>query len=553
MSSILKQSDLGETIPKDRRKRIEETLAILRGVRPIYSDDAMEADENPETMLRIDVIENDCAAAVHRFVDQMQTLVDFFKAVRIAKLEKDNRYHAPVHDAFFARFGVIHLTVDEFALCPPVLLSLTNEFFAGPDKGAVLDILSAGIPIKVLVQLDDLFYNGKTAADLSVTLSWPARLANLATALNHVFVMQSPVSNPALMHRGFADGFNFNGPALFSVYTGSRDNQPGLSTYHNAAAATESRIFPSLMYDPAQGDTLVARSSIAENPQLERAWPAETFIYQNPLQDERRTELEFTPADFLLCDVRLAGHFWRVPPTMWHQDMVPLADFLLLDEETADTKVPYVNAVGIDNDVERVAMTRVVVSFVRRCGSFWRQVQELGGVNNSFAERALQEEKGRLEEEKQTEVEAVEAQYETQLNRNVGDLTREIIQRIVDQIASGGGLGSTAAEGRGAAAVSAPEAAPAPAEAPEAEAEAPEPVEAEEEEEEEGVSFDDAYIDSPLCSSCNECTNLNSRMFAYNDNIQAYIKDPAAVHPGKPKNPDEPGLEELIKRGEKYN
>ena len=58
-------------------------------------------------------------------------------------------------------------------------------------------------------------------------------------------------------------------------------------------------------------------------------------------------------------------------------------------------------------------------------------------------------------------------------------------------------------------------------------------------------------------------------MFAYNDNKQAYIKDIAAgtyrqmveaaeacqvaiIHPGKPRNPNEPGLDELLKRAEPY-
>ena len=58
-------------------------------------------------------------------------------------------------------------------------------------------------------------------------------------------------------------------------------------------------------------------------------------------------------------------------------------------------------------------------------------------------------------------------------------------------------------------------------------------------------------------------------MFAYNDNKQAYIKDPdagtfrelveaaeacqvAVIHPGKPRNPDEPGLEELVERAQAF-
>ncbi|UCG51373.1 MAG: ferredoxin [Candidatus Latescibacterota bacterium] len=571
MSSILKQSDLGEPIPQSRRKRIEEILAMLRKVEPLFDDDTVIEGTDSETPLRIELVENDCSAVVHRFVDQMQTMVDFFKAVRIARLEIGNLYEEEVHDPFFAQFGVIHLTEEGFSLCPPILLTLNNEFFAEPDKGGLFDILNAGIPIKVLVQLDDLFYSADSTEGLAVALAWPARLASMAAALNHIYVMQSPLSNPMLLQRGFMEGLRYAGPALFSVYTGNRENQPGLSLYHNAAAATESRVFPAFTYAPGKGDVLAERSSILDNPQIENMWPTEPFNYLNTEFNENTIELAFTPADFLFCDVRLTGHFWRVPPSEWHQDMVPVHEFLQLDEETANSKIPYLTAVGPDGQIARVVMTRMILSLVRGCESFWGTVQEMGGVNNSFALRALAEEKERLEGDKQRDVTEIEQRYKDQLNKNIGELTREIIQRIVNQIAAGGEF---RAEGEGAAAVETapgetevvPEVASPTAEIAPAEPAAP--PEAEEEEEE--ISLDDPYIDTPLCTTCNECTNINNRMFAYNDNKQAFIKDPLAgsfrelvqaaekcpvhiIHPGKPKNPSEPDLDDLTKRAAPFN
>ena len=73
------------------------------------------------------------------------------------------------------------------------------------------------------------------------------------------------------------------------------------------------------------------------------------------------------------------------------------------------------------------------------------------------------------------------------------------------------------------------------------------------------------YIETPRCSSCNECIQLNGRMFKYNENKQAYIADASAgtfrelveaaescqvsiIHPGLPRRQDEPGLEELLQR-----
>jgi ferredoxin len=83
------------------------------------------------------------------------------------------------------------------------------------------------------------------------------------------------------------------------------------------------------------------------------------------------------------------------------------------------------------------------------------------------------------------------------------------------------------------------------------------------------VISNDPFIDTPSCTTCDECTNKNNRMFAYDENKQAYIKDPdagtyrelveaaevcqvAIIHPGKPRNQSEAGLDELIKRAEPF-
>ena len=81
---------------------------------------------------------------------------------------------------------------------------------------------------------------------------------------------------------------------------------------------------------------------------------------------------------------------------------------------------------------------------------------------------------------------------------------------------------------------------------------------------------DSAYIETPRCTTCNECTQINDKMFVYNDDMQAEIADPDAgsyrqlveaaeicqvsiIHPGKPRNPNEPGLDELMERAAAFN
>ena len=176
--------------------------------------------------------------------------------------------------------------------------------------------------------------------------------------------------------------------------------------------------------------------------------------------------------------------------------------------------------------MHRVIVDAKLIQATRRCLLLWHRLQEHGGINNSHAEQALAREKAAWDAQKQQELDALKQ--------------------------------ATAGAAVPAVAAAAVEAALPPAEAPAA---APEAAPA--------PSPDEAWIETSRCSSCNECQNINDRLFGYNDNKQAYIKDinagtyremveaaeacqVAIIHPGKPKNPNEPGLEELLERAKPF-
>ncbi len=73
-----------------------------------------------------------------------------------------------------------------------------------------------------------------------------------------------------------------------------------------------------------------------------------------------------------------------------------------------------------------------------------------------------------------------------------------------------------------------------------------------------------------MCTSCNECMNINSKIFAYDADKRAYVKDPEGgpykdlvraaekctaqvIHPGTPWDLTEKDLDKLLKRALKYN
>jgi pyruvate-ferredoxin/flavodoxin oxidoreductase len=103
-----------------------------------------------------------------------------------------------------------------------------------------------------------------------------------------------------------------------------------------------------------------------------------------------------------------------------------------------------------------------------------------------------------------------------------------------------------------------------PEPAAESAVEASEEVEADDDE----ISME-PYIDTLLCTTCDDCIKVNKQMFAYNKDKQAYIKDARAgtfkqlvmaaeacpaeiIHPGTPLDPDEKDLDKLVKRAERF-
>jgi ferredoxin len=432
-----------------------------------------------------------------------------------------------------------------------------------------LNLLTTGTPVKVLVQLEDLCYTDKNG-NAAVAPAWMSQIAQMVAAMGNVYVSQSVVSRPSFTQAAMMDGLRYNGPALFSVYSPQPSSNPDIDTYLLAAAAEESRAFPSFTCDPGKGKTLAERMNVRENPQNERIWPIGTFAYQMETEEHRTLELPFTPVDFLLADARFDDFFWEVPPSKWHPSMIPLHEYLQTAEpdegnDDAEPRIPYATAVNADNEVARLVLTRLVLTAVERAAQTWRSLQEMGGIDNSHALALIAEEKQRLEDEKQREIEEIEQKYSAELERDLGELSQEIVRRIAAQLI---------AQGQAAPALGAFPTAPtasSPAATPSAPATQEPAAPAEiEEEEEEAVAFDDPYIDTPLCTSCNDCMKINAQLFLYNENKQAYLSDTSTatfeqlvmaaekcpvhiIHPGKPKNPNEPNLDALVARAAKFN
>ena len=521
MSRLLTKSSPKATLPESRRRRIESLLSVLNSQRFFAmqgSVDERGADDETHSF----VFEH-CTAALAAYRERMPKAIELAKAVAIAGLEIEGEYSEAKHGAFFKEFDAAGLDERDLAMFPDYLVLIRAEKLQGVENDKLMEIVSAGLPVKILVQTDDLL-EASPAGDAHLAIGMRGKqLAGMALGLNEVYVLQSSGSNLFQFRDRILKGLTYAGPALFSVFSGSTGKEGDLPPYLNAAAAMESRVFPAFTYDPSAGADWASRFYLEGNPQVERDWPVQSFAYEDAEHQKISQDLTFTLVDFVACDPRYARHFARVPQVKWNGSMVPVSECLAGDTQNLSEKIPCLLMVDRNGELHKVIVDDTLIQAARRCREMWHGLQELGGIHNSHAERLLSRERKVWEERRQSEI---------------------------------------AAAPKPAAA--APTAMPAaPVAAPAAGA-MPAPAEPEQEK-----SSDEPYIETPRCTSCDECTKLNNRMFAYDANKQASIVNPDAgtyrelveaaescqvsiIHPGKPRNPNEPDLEELLKRAEPF-
>ena len=378
------------------------------------------------------------------------------------------------------------------------------------EQDALLQILAGGLPMKILLQSDDILEEALRGTGHVAVGARSRQLASMALGLNDAYVLQSSSSHLVKLHDRILAAMRYSGPALVSVFSGANGHSGALPPYLVAAAAMESRAFPAFAYDPAAGPDWASRLALDGNPQAERDWPLHRLAYEDAEHQRVAADVAFTLVDFLACDSRYAGHFEKVPRANASATLIPAAECVDRETAGASIRLPSLLMVDGDNLLHQVIVDDRLIRDARRCRELWHSLQELGGIHNSHAERLLARERKNWDAARVSAVEAPAAP------------------------------------------------APAPAAAPAA------PAEAEKER-----PSDEPTIETPRCSSCDECIQINNKMFAYDANKQARIVDAnagtyrqlveaaescqvAVIHPGKPKNPNEAGLDDLLKRAESF-
>lgn len=437
--------------------------------------------------------------ALRTFRARYARLRSLARCLAMARLEVEGRYHEAHHDALFQQLRQSPLARDELARFPDYLVHLRESDLDGQGRAECLELLGSGVPAKVLLQVDDLLEESAFGDGLAAIGARAQALVGAALGLGDVFVLQACASGLPRLGGRLLAALEHPGPALIAVFSGAPGDTCCLPPYLNAAAAAESRAFPAFSYDPRRPLDGGSRFALEGNPQDDRDWPVHAFEYEDGNYQRVATQLAFTVADFAAADERMARHFM----TEADGACVPLADWIDAADGESDA-APVIAMVDRDDRLLDVLTDDTIVDLARRTRDQWRRLRSL----------------------------------------------------VIP-----------ARAGIQAPAIPADAQVPAPAIPAEAGVQPPViPAEA-------GIqpkpAPDEACIETPRCTTCNECTQLNNRMFAYDANKQAYIADINAgtyrelveaaescqvsiIHPGRPRNPDEPGIEELLERAKPF-
>ena len=559
------------------------------------------------------------SVAIGLFEGQMRKMADAFRAVRTAKAIITGE---PVPD--LAAFDWRQFTDDEFALCPPVI--------AMGGDGAMLDIgfqnlsrlMASGKPLRVVVLDTQVYSNtggqactsGFTGQVADMSAYGKAQhgkeevrkeLALIALAHRGTYVLQSSQASASHLISGLLKGLQTRRPAVFNIYTPCpvEHGLPDDWAPHAARMALESRAFPFLVYDPDAGKSVAECLNLDGNPALDELWPTYALDYVDEAGMEQKLEVPLTIADWAATEARFKKHFKVAKGAEGNgkgaETLVPFHEFVALGTEERAGKTPFIYTVSGDRKLQQLTVSLEMVQLATDRLLFWSQLKELAGAQISDAARDSIA--GAVQADYEVRLSALRADYEAKITELKSRYPRLVARRLAEGLLGAGNRNRTVAEllesaesMPGLQPIVLAEFAAATATAmavnehehghvgtgghattPNAYANAdvsvsgsPEAATAVIEGQAEEAFGIEAYIETERCTSCNECTNLNAKLFGYNASKQAFIKDVKAgtfaqlvtaaercpaglIHPGTPLNPNEKDLEKWIKRAEPFS
>jgi ferredoxin len=572
LSDIMDHSRGSITLSKERHERILAVLKVLEDY--LAQDDPVLVRLVHLGHLKGEWLENNpvfesvsdsepCVKAAALFDEQTEKWAKIFSAARIAQLEIDDIYDPQIHEPWFAHFNWEAFSKEEILLMPAIIAFEAADHILGEASSmrALSRLLTSGRPVQVLSRVQG--HNNPLFSEEEPFLNYRFEMGYFGLSHRQAVISQSSPARHGHLLKQFLSALDATRTSFHIINTGLIPHSAhGINAWLIAGAALESRTHPYFQINPEAGDAFADRMDFSANPQPENDWASHPFQYQNDQGECLTTELAFTFADYALLIPRLRQHFSLVPAGFDHQDLVVVDVSLSQCTDDKNCKqIPFIWAVNDKGELHKLVISRALLFACSDRLNYWHTLQELAGIHNKYVEQAVEKARETAEGQAKAERERLEAEQAQALEEVRQNTAGEVMQRLTDVL-----LGMDLTQ----ASPSRRPTTPKPSTPTVTETVVESAPESEPEVEEEQETFDDPWIDSALCTSCNDCMKVNSVLFLYNDNKQAILGDlnsatyahlveaaelcPAhCIYPGKPRNPNEPGLEDLIKRAEPLN
>ena len=401
-------------------------------------------------------------------------------------------------------------------------------------------VLMTEMPIKVLVLDTQVYSNtggqactsgftGQVSDMAGFGKAWKGKseirkeLGLIAMAHRNAYVMQGSTANITHLLEGYIEGLNSRRPALFNIYTPCQPEH-GIAddaSETQSKLAVESRAYPLFRFNPDAGITFAECCDMEGNPALDDDWPSYTLSHLDDQGNVAKMDLPVTFADFAVTEGRFRKQFRQAPRDTWNDNMIPLHEFLQQHEQDREGLYPYIWGVDSKNRLMRVMVSETLVRSCEDRRNYWRQLKSLAGLD------------------KRVDADEIARQARA-------EMAQKLTAGLLAMVSGEGGSSSEVVL-------------PAVSTAQDTDQSIPTTPEQD----------NSVWIDTPECTSCGECMQINPKIFAYNNDKKAIIIDPhggpfkdivraaekctvECIHPGSPFNPNEKDLDKLIKRAEKY-
>ncbi len=539
LSSILESSEQTTALDPKRLRRIDKLKKLLSRAR----------QENDFSYLLFH-FNNNSAEIIQETEKHLDKQAEVFKALRVARLEAKAKYNPELHDDFFEQFNWSHLDNDELMLCSPVVVLLDMKKSFDQQFVDLLPLLSSGLPIKLFAIQNKITSRTLPESTRAAVSSSSINIELLPLALQQVFVFQS-VYGGEHFEQVLSRGIKSSHPGFFSVYY-PYDIKNSL--------ALDSRAFPCFVYDPDSSNDFVTRLDLSGNPQLESIWVKKPIKFLSADGEESGMEVELTFADYLLDESGDRNEFTVLKTNgSGVEHVIPLSQYLSISSEKRLGKVPVVYRLNEDKSLSMFIPSRNIILKTAEKMNSWQALREMTGIDNPLIKKSQQAIEERLNLEKNTALDSLRSDMESKSQQREVEAVSAAIQNLSLKLFGMTGSDNVTSQ---TTTIAAPLISQAVTEVK------AEVVEVVSENIAEEIS-ELVWIESSLCTTCDECTGINGKIFAYDDNKLAYIKDPKGgpfkdivkaaelcpphiIHPGMPQNPDEKNLDKLIKQAKPY-